>query len=117
MQIQLTTDNHLTGSEKLTVFVESIVESALSNFADRITRVEVHLTDENSHAKSGSKDKRCVMEARLNGHQPIAVTEMSESFDQALEGAADKLTRMIEHTLGRLHDRHGRVSMSGDPVL
>jgi hypothetical protein len=35
--------------------------------------VEVHLSDENGK-KGGSHDKRCMMEARLEGHQRGALT-------------------------------------------
>jgi ribosome-associated translation inhibitor RaiA len=45
------------------------------------------------------------MEARLEGHQPIAVTHEAETIDQAIDGAADKLKRLLDHTLGRLRDR------------
>jgi ribosome-associated translation inhibitor RaiA len=71
--------------------------------SDLITRVEVHLTDE-SGPKSGKNDKRCMMEARLEGRQPIAVTDEAATVELAVDGAADKLARLIEHTLGKLHD-------------
>jgi ribosome-associated translation inhibitor RaiA len=45
-----------------------------------------------------------MMEARLAGRQPIAVTEEAATLDLAVDGAADKLARLIEHTLGKLHD-------------
>lgn len=48
---------------------------------------------------------RCMMEARLEGRQPIAVTHQAASLDQAVDGAADKLTKMIDSTLGRLRDQ------------
>lgn len=51
--------------------------------------------------KSGQHDKRCVMEARLEGRQSMAVTHTAASLDKAVDGAADKLARMIESTLGR----------------
>ena len=71
-----------------------------------ITRLEIHLSDQNAD-KSGQDDKRCMMEARLEGRQPIAVTHQAASLDQAVDGAARKFTRLIEGTLGRLHDRPG----------
>jgi hypothetical protein len=49
-----------------------------------------------------------VMEARLEGRQPVAVTHQAATLDQAVEGAAHKLARLIESTLGRLHDQAGR---------
>jgi ribosome-associated translation inhibitor RaiA len=84
------------------------VESALSRFSDHITRVEVHLNDENSDKKGGNDDMRCMMEARLEGRQPITVTHQAATLDQAVDGAADKLAGLIESTLGRLRDQQRR---------
>lgn len=106
MQIQIHTDSNIEGGEKLIAHFSGVVEGALERFSDRITRVEIHLSDQNSD-KSGQDDKRCMMEARLEGRQPIAVTHLAASLDQAVDGAAHKLTRLIEGTLGRLHDHPG----------
>jgi hypothetical protein len=46
-----------------------------------------------------------VLEARVAGLQPIAVSHQASTVELALTGAADKLERSIEHTLGRLNDR------------
>jgi len=100
MQIQINTDHNIAGHEALAAQVTEVVESALSRVSDHITRVEVHLTDENGD-KHGQSDKRCMMEARLEGRQPIAVTHQAATLQQAVDGAADKLTRLIESTLGR----------------
>lgn len=104
MNIQINTDNHITGREALLEQTEATVTSALGHLAKHITRVEVHLSDENGK-KSGGRDMRCMMEARLEGHQPIAVTDESDSLDEAIAGAADKLKHSLDHTLGRLNDR------------
>ena len=45
-----------------------------------------------------------MMEARLEGHQPIAVSDEAESIGQAIDGAAEKIKRSLDHTLGRLSD-------------
>jgi ribosome-associated translation inhibitor RaiA len=108
MQIQINTDHNIEGREALATQVSGVVESALSRFSDHITRVEVHLSDENSDMKVSADDMRCVMEARLKDRQPIAVTHQAATLDQAVDGAAEKLTRVIESTLGRLHDQKGR---------
>jgi hypothetical protein len=49
-----------------------------------------------------------VMEARLEGRQPVAVTQQATTLDQAADGAAHKLARLIESTLGRWHDQASR---------
>jgi len=107
MQIQINTDRHIEGHEALTAHIRGVVESTLSRISDPITRVEVHLSDENGH-KGSPNDKRCMIEARLAGRQPIAVTHRAATMDQAVDGAADKLARLIGSTLGRLHDQKSR---------
>lgn len=101
MQIQINTDGNIEGSERLSAYVTGAVEKALSQFGHRITRVEVHLSDQNGD-KSGQNDKRCTMEARLTGRQPMAVHHDAATVDEAVEGAADRLHRSIESVLGRL---------------
>jgi ribosome-associated translation inhibitor RaiA len=104
MKIQINTDSHITGREALAQQAEATVTSALGHLAEHITRVEVHLSDQNGN-KTGGRDKRCMMEARLEGHQPIAVTDESDSLDEAIAGAAHKLKQSLDHTLSRLNDR------------
>jgi len=104
MKIQINTDNNIEGGDELTQQTQAEVESALERFADHITRVEVHLSDENSSHKGGT-DKRCVMEARLEGMRPVAVTDQADHIEQAVNGAAEKLERLLDHELGRLSDK------------
>ena len=108
MQIQINTDHNIDGREAVAGRMTDLVEDALRHVSDHITRVEVHLSDENSDKKGGDRDIRCVMEARLEGHQPVAVTRQAATLDQAVDDAADKLTRLIENILGRLNDQRSR---------
>jgi ribosome-associated translation inhibitor RaiA len=100
MQVLVNSDHHITGSESVSARVESIVLASVERFADRITRVEVHLSDVNA-AKHGERDKRCMMEARVGGVAPLAVTHEAPTLLEAIEGAGRKLERALEHTLGR----------------
>lgn len=104
MLIQVNTDRHIDGHGTLTTQVHGAVESALSRFSDHITRVAVHLSDENGN-KSGQSDKRCMMEARLEGRQPLAVTHEAATLEQAIDGAAERLAHLVVNTLGRLQDQ------------
>jgi len=108
MQVLLTTDSNIEGDQQLRAQVEASVTSALKRFASRITRVEVHLGDENSAGKSGAADKRCVCEARLARHDPITVTHHAPSVDLALSGALDRLERVLGRTVDKLHDHRQR---------
>jgi len=105
MQIQINTDGNIEGKERLAEQVEAVVRDNLDRFSEQITRVEVHLSDENSDQKSGTDDKRCVLEARLAGLQPIAVSHEAVTVEQAVDGAAEKMVRSLDGTLWRLRGR------------
>jgi ribosome-associated translation inhibitor RaiA len=104
MQILVNSNHTVSGSESVTARVEAMVSGSVDRFADRITRIEVHLHDENAD-KGGERDKRCMIEARLGGLKPIAVTNTAPTLAEAIEGAAEKLERALEHTLGKLDDQ------------
>jgi ribosome-associated translation inhibitor RaiA len=101
MQILVNSDHNIIASESVTERVESIVSAAVERFSARITRVEVHLSDMNG-PKHGEREKRCALEARVAGVGPVAVAHEAPSLVEAIEAAADKLERALEHTLGRL---------------
>lgn len=104
MQMQINTDSSIDGSGTVAAEAEAEVREALERFSDRITRVEVHLGDVNSH-KSGQADKRCMMEARIAGRPPVAVTHHAATVPLAVSGAAEKLRRSLERTFDRLSAR------------
>jgi len=105
MLIQVNTDSNITGDEALAGRSQAIVQGALNRFGERITRVEVHLSDQNSDKKSGTAAMRCLLEARLAGLQPIAVSHQATTLEQAVEGAAEKLVHSLDSVLGRLGHR------------
>jgi ribosome-associated translation inhibitor RaiA len=112
MLIHVNTDNHIHGSEELVGWVEQTLTQSFDRFQPQLMRIEVQLADENS--LKGNIDKRCLLEARLSGLEPIVASEKATTVDQALEGAIDSLTAAIERRLQRLSDKDGRVSMNGD---
>jgi ribosome-associated translation inhibitor RaiA len=101
MQVQINHDNHLRIGEEVAQRLAQVLEGSLAQFADRITRIEMHLGDENA-AKGGDADKRCMLEARLANLAPIAVTHQAESLQLAFEGALDKLDHALSHAVGKL---------------
>ena len=104
MNILVHTGNHMQGREELNVNVADAIGRSLERFSDRISRIEVHLADENSSNKEGGDDKRCMIEARLDGMQPIAVTHHAASIDQAVRGATDKIKRTLDHHIDKHRD-------------
>jgi ribosome-associated translation inhibitor RaiA len=104
MQIEISTDNRIDGSDALTNHIKGLVQNALIHFGDKITRVEVHLSDTNAD-RSGQDDKHCMIEVRLKGRQPTVAKHAAATLDQAAKGAADKLKSSLESALGKLSDR------------
>ena len=115
MQIVLNTDKNVQVDDGLLQRVEADIESGLSRFSDQITRVEVHVSDENAE-KSGGDDKRCMLEARPAGQQPVAVTHNAGSVDEACAGALHKLEALLETKYGRSDNRKGGQSIRHLPV-
>ena len=104
MQIQINTGESVEGRDALFRHTETVVKDALGRFSDHVTRVEVHLSDVNGQ-KAGDKDKRVMMEARIAGRQPLAVTDEAGSLHQAIDGATQKLKRSLDAALGKLADK------------
>ena len=101
MEILFNTDNELDATEELEARARELVMQSLGRFEDRLTRVELHLADENSAQKGGPLDIRCSMEARPRGTRPVAVTHNGADTTEALRGAAHKLARALETEFGK----------------
>jgi hypothetical protein len=69
-----------------------------------LTRVEVRFSVD---AAGRTDDKRCVIEARPAGAQSVAVTHHGGSVDDAYNGAAQKLEKVLDTKYSRAHDHKG----------
>jgi ribosome-associated translation inhibitor RaiA len=103
MEIQFNTDKNIDGNEELIASLTALIAKELNRFKNQITRLEIHLSDEDS-SKDGINDIRCMIEARLEGLKPIAVTNNANSDENAVKGAVDKLNSSLKTTLGRLRN-------------
>jgi hypothetical protein len=112
MQIQVNTDASIQGSESMNEWVTRELHDRLARFRDHITRIEVHLTDVNA-ARSGELDKRCLLEVRLAGRQPIAVTHVADRVSDALVGACARLHNALDATLGKDREANRRETIRG----
>jgi len=101
MQVQIRTDNHIEGTDAMAKWASTTIMDTLARFSGQITRVEAHLSDLNSGKKNTPESIQCTMEARLEGHQPLVVKHLGANLNQAIEGGAEKLGRLIDSTLGR----------------
>ena len=62
MLIQINTDKNIEGHSRMNEFFSEEIKKELARFDDKITRIEVHLGDENGD-KFGKHDKKCMIEA------------------------------------------------------
>ncbi len=100
MDIQYNTDKTISGEERQEEFFSGQIAKDLDRFHSHITRVEVHLKDENGK-KDGINDIHCTLEARLEGRQPIATTHNGANVKQAVSGATKKLKAALDTVVGR----------------
>lgn len=103
MKIQYNTDKTISGEERNENHFTSLIEKGLKRFESHITRVEVHLSDENGK-KDGLNDMKCSLEARIEGRQPIVVSSQDKRADLAVSGALDKLKSSLETVIGRMQE-------------
>lgn len=101
MTIQINTDKNLAVHETYHQQLEGLLTDKLGRFSDHITRLEVHLSDENG-AKESLEDKKCLIEARLKGRQPIAVSSLGNTYDHCVSGAILKLKAALDTIMGKL---------------
>ena len=110
MQIQINTDKNIEGTEAFAEHVRTVVEKTLSHYADRLSRVEVHLGDMNAE-KKGPQDHICTMEARPKGLEPVAATHKAANSHLAAEGAAHSLANLLRTRFGKLNDHKGAATL------
>lgn len=101
--IQIHADNQIDRDNGRDSRLEEQIRQRLARFEDRITDVEVHVSDVNG-PRGGNADLRCSMEARVSGIPPIAAVDEGDTVDRAVIGAAKKVVRALDHQLGKLND-------------
>lgn len=102
--VQFNTDKSIEAEERHQEYFSSQISEALTRFDNHITRVEVHLKDENGK-KVGHEDKTCELEVRLKGKQPIAVTSHADSISKAVTFATDKALAAVTTIVGKSQSR------------
>ena len=103
MKIQVNTDHNIEGSAELNTYIETSLSTTFERFEVTITRLEIHLSDENA-GKTSANDKRCLLEARLSNHQPVTVSAHADTIYQAIDSASDKLLRSLDKIADKLTD-------------
>ena len=84
-------------------FLSNEIKNELARFYEIVTRIEVHVSDENGN-KSTPNDKKCVIEARVEKKQPFAVTATADSPEKAFFEALEKMQRVLDTTLEKIKE-------------
>lgn len=106
MQFMFNSDNQTPLGSEAAEKVEAIVGSRLGRISDRLTRVEVHVSDVDG-ARSGGDDKRCAIEIRPNGMRPITAADQASTVEGAVSAAADKVLKAFDRQIGKATTRKG----------
>jgi ribosome-associated translation inhibitor RaiA len=114
MQFQFNSDSSVMGTDEVAARIENQVRHRLARFEDRLTRLEVHVSDVNGR-KHGADDKHCMIEARPRGGRPIGVTGKAADVDSAARIAANTMAERLERIFGKA-ERH-RHDPSPDKVI
>ncbi|MEU4673386.1 HPF/RaiA family ribosome-associated protein [Amycolatopsis sp. NPDC023774] len=114
MQIQISTDRNLHGDAELIQGFETELESKLARFSDRLTRLDVHLSDEMGGGTDG-EDLRCVIEAFPVAREPVVVTNRAGSVDAAFNGAVSRIEHVLTTLFGRTSHHKGGESIRHMP--
>ena len=103
MLVQIHTDKNIEGGSRFTEYFTTEIKNELARFDEIVTRVEVHITDENGN-KTTPNDKKCVIEARVEKKQPIAVTANADSAEKAFFEALEKIQRVLDTTVEKIKE-------------
>jgi hypothetical protein len=116
VEIHINTGNGMENRAALERWADQEIRQSLSRFEQDIRRVEVHLSDVNSD-KGGAGDKRCLIEAHLPQHPPVAVSDQAPSLEEAFRGAEAKALRALDSVLGKVKKHRDRTSIRTGPEI
>lgn len=103
MTIQFNTDKTIDWDQRHNDHFSELIKEELDRFSDHITRVEVHLSDENG-SKEGPDDIRCLMEVRVEGRKPIAASNKADTIEQSLTGVISKIKASLSKIVERFQN-------------
>ena len=103
MIIQLNTDKNLTIHSEYEAQITEKLNKDLDRYSEYISRIEVHMSDENG-SKAGVNDKKCLLEARIEGKQPVAASDLGDTYDLALKGATEKLKSALNTIVSKMQE-------------
>ncbi len=104
MKIQFNTDKTVNGDADNQAYFSEMISKKLDRYDAHITRIEVHISDENGK-KDGPNDIKCLLEARFEGKQPVTVSAQEDTMIKAVAASIDKMKAALDTVLGKIQNR------------
>jgi fatty acid/phospholipid biosynthesis enzyme len=104
MIIHFNADNILNVHEGFEKQVEDRISKELKRFSEPISRIDIYITEEKRFRK-GSIDLKCLLGAHLSGLQSVVVSEVTNTLEQSVSGAIEKLITALDSINSRSKDR------------
>jgi len=93
MQLQLNCAD-IQHSDTLSAHVFNTITKSLRYINISVTRIEVHLRDDKKKRR-GLNDKRCLIEVRIAGRQPLVIEARGRDIYDSVDAAAAKLEVIV----------------------
>ena len=120
IKVQVNASNTIENKDSLERWASDHLNEQLGRFEADITSIEAQLSDQNHATRGGAVDKRCMLEARISGRSPLAVTHDAPDQNLAFRGATDKLAHALAHAFGKRDSQNHRerdtIRRDPDPV-
>lgn len=100
MLVQINTDSRVECSEDATAAMEARLRERLARFADRLTRIEVHLRDVDGD-RNGPQGIEAKIEVRPAGGEPMVTTDNGADAEAAMAGALRKVVDSLDRAFGK----------------
>lgn len=100
MKILVNSDSSIAMTAKLVKYVVGEASELLDRFSDRLTRVEIHISDID-RGKTGKVDKRCLVEVRPTRMKPLVASAQTKDVKMSVNQAMRKMVRALNTTLGK----------------
>lgn len=105
MQIQFNSDKTIMSNERQYEFFSAQITEELKTYDSSISRIEVHLSDENGK-KEGINTIRCLLETRIEGKQPTVVSCQSNTIEASISCALKKLKAQLKTIIEKSNNFH-----------
>jgi hypothetical protein len=100
MKILVNSDSSIPMDARLAKYIVGEASELLDRFSDRLTRVEIHISDID-RGKTGKVDKRCLVEVRPTRMKPLVASAQTKDVETSVNQAMRKIVRGLNTTLGK----------------